>query len=87
MVMTLGSFITLVIIGVAGVLAFILVASIPGQKAKNREHPQAEAINILGWTGLFLGGAPWLIALIWAYTNPVSVTYPPQDRNTEEGPH
>ena len=84
--MTFGSFITLVIIGVAGVLAFILVASIPGQKAKERKHPQAEAINILGWTGLFLGGAPWLIALIWAYVIPIGVADPSPDSDTQEDP-
>jgi hypothetical protein len=86
MAMTFGSFITLVIIGVVGVLAFILVASIPGQKAKKREHPQAEAINILGWTGLFLGGAPWLIALIWAYTIPIGVADPSTASDTQEDP-
>jgi hypothetical protein len=86
MVMTFGSFITLVIIGVAGVLAFILVASIPGQKAKERKHPQAEAINILGWTGLFLGGAPWLIALIWAYTIPIGVADLSPDGDRQEDP-
>lgn len=84
--MTFGSFITLVIIGVAGVLAFILVASIPGQKAKERKHPQAEAINILGWTGLFLGGAPWLIALIWAYTIPIGVADLSPDGDRQEDP-
>ena len=71
--MTLGSFITLVIIAVVAVLEFMLIASIPGQKAREREHPQADAINILGWVGLLLGVAPWLAALIWAYSNPLTV--------------
>jgi multisubunit Na+/H+ antiporter MnhB subunit len=79
--MTLGSFITLVVIAVVVVLAFLLIASIPGQKARERGHPQAEAINILGWVGLLLGVAPWLVALIWAYSNPPTVSVMNPDSN------
>lgn len=31
----------------------------------NGGHPQADAINILGWIGPFLGAIGWVIALIW----------------------
>ena len=33
-------------------------------------HPQADAIQVLGWIGLITLGVPWLIALVWAYTKP-----------------
>lgn len=47
---------------------YTVVAKIPGETARERNHPQAEAINVLGWIGLLLGVAPWLVALVWAYT-------------------
>jgi hypothetical protein len=47
------------------------IAQFPGKKAKERNHPQADAINILGWIGPFVGGVGWVVALVWAYTNPV----------------
>ena len=49
---------------------YVKLAALPGQKATERGHPQAEAINVLGWIGLLLGIAPWLVALVWAYTKP-----------------
>jgi len=47
---------------------YTVVAKMPGETARKRNHPQAEAINVLGWIGLLLGVAPWLVALVWAYT-------------------
>lgn len=46
---------------------YTVLAKMPGEKARERNHPQAEAINVLGWIGLLLGVAPWLVALVWAY--------------------
>ena len=71
--MTPASFITLVIIAVIVVLIFFILGALPGRLARERGHPQADAINILGWAGLLLGLLPWLVALIWAYTNPLTV--------------
>ncbi|MCP3879965.1 MAG: DUF3302 domain-containing protein [Sulfitobacter sp.] len=47
---------------------FVKLAALPGQTAIQRGHPQPEAINVLGWVGLLLGVAPWLVALVRAYT-------------------
>lgn len=52
----------LAIIGVLGAL--------PGYIARSRNHPQADAINVGGWVGLFFGGVLWPLVLIWAYTKP-----------------
>lgn len=49
---------------------YVKLAALPGKTASERGHPQAEAINVLGWIGLLLGVAPWLVALVWAYTKP-----------------
>jgi hypothetical protein len=68
--MTLPSFIILVVAAVAGVLIFLELGAIPGNKAREKGHPQADAINILGWLGLLLAGPGWIIALVWAYTKP-----------------
>lgn len=61
----------LIVIIVAVVGVFIVLAMLPGKIAKERRHPQAEAINIAGWLGAFLTlGAVWVFAMIWAFTNP-----------------
>ena len=67
--MTLG-FLILVVLVVIAILVFLELGALPGAKARERGHPQAEAINVLGWFGLILGGVPWVLALVWAYTRP-----------------
>ena len=64
-------FIILVIIVLLAIWIYVEMAKFPGQKAREREHPQAEAINVLAWVGLLLGIVPWVIALVWAYTKPI----------------
>jgi hypothetical protein len=61
-------FAILVLLVLIGIWIFVKLAALPGQTATERGHPQAEAINVLGWVGLLLGVAPWLVALVWAYT-------------------
>jgi hypothetical protein len=68
--MTLSGFITLVVVAMLGAVIYILLASLPGKTARERGHPHADAINILGWIGLLLGIAPWLIAMVWARVQP-----------------
>ena len=41
----------------------------PGDIARKRNHPQAQAISVLSWVGL-ITGIGWFIALIWAYYIP-----------------
>ena len=69
--MTLPSFVILVALGFLGLTLFLWLGSLPGKKAAERNHPQAEAINVLGWVGLLLGGVGWMVALTWAYMKPV----------------
>jgi Protein of unknown function (DUF3302) len=58
-------------------LVFVL-GGLPGRIAKQRNHPQADAIWIMGWLGLLTGGIVWAVALIWAYVNPrpVQLAFP-----------
>jgi hypothetical protein len=48
----------------------VLLGSWPGNIARQRNHPQAEAIAALGWIGIITLGASWLIAIVWAYYIP-----------------
>ena len=48
----------------------VLLGPMPGNIAKTRGHPQADAINVFGWIGVITLGLAWPIALVWAYTRP-----------------
>jgi hypothetical protein len=60
------TFASLLIAGVAGLLIVVLVAGLPGKIAIARKHPDAEAVQIMGYAG-FLPVAPWIQAFIWAF--------------------
>ncbi len=46
----------------------VILGPIPGNIARKRGHPQADAIKALGWIGMITLGLAWPIALVWAYT-------------------
>ena len=50
------------------IIAVVKLGPLPGNIAKKRGHPQADAINVLGWIGVITLGVSWLIALVWAFT-------------------
>ena len=61
----------LVVMGVLITFVIFMVVKLgplPGNIAGKRGHPQADAINVLGWIGVITLGLAWPIALIWAYT-------------------
>ena len=49
----------------------VLLGSMPGKIAKENGHPQAEAIQVLGWIGIITLGFSWFIAITWAYMKPI----------------
>jgi hypothetical protein len=57
----------------------VLVLGLPGRIAIARKHPDAEAINTMGWLG-FLAVVPWMQAFMWAFkpTNVVDIRYFPK---------
>jgi hypothetical protein len=63
-------FLILILLGSLLIWILLELAKIPGKKASERHHPQADAINVLGWVGLLMGGVGWVVALVWAYTKP-----------------
>jgi hypothetical protein len=79
--MSIIGFVILVLMLLLLVWVYVKLAALPGKTAKERGHSQADAINVLGWVGLLLGIAPWLVALVWAYTNPI--TTPQESTNAE----
>ena len=79
--MTVIGFAILVSLVLLLIWIYMKLAGMPGQKAAERGHPQAEAISVLGWLGLLLGIAPWLVALVWAYTKPATLASVPAAGN------
>jgi hypothetical protein len=66
--------IAIILFVLAASIFFVLwLAAFPGKVAAERQHPQAEAINVLGWLSLLTLFTTWPIALVWAYTRPVHV--------------
>jgi hypothetical protein len=61
-----ATFATIIIIGAGFGGLVILILGLPGKIAIARKHPEAEAVNLMGWVG-FLGVVPWIQALIWAF--------------------
>ena len=60
-----ATFATLFIVGAAIGGCVLLILGLPGKIAIARKHPEAEAVNLMGWVG-FLGVVPWVQALIWS---------------------
>jgi hypothetical protein len=60
------TFAALIIVGAAAGGAALLVLGLPGKIAIARKHPDADAVNLMGWVG-FLAIVPWINALIWAF--------------------
>lgn len=70
----LDVFALLVMILLVAVLIWlvVLLGSLPGKVARDRGHPQADAIQVLGWIGIITLGVSWFIAFTWAYTKPLA---------------
>jgi hypothetical protein len=81
--MTPISFVILIALAMVGLWIFVTLGGLPGKKAAERNHPQAEAINILGWLGLLFGGVGWMVAMVWAHMRPV---FPPATAETPVPP-
>lgn len=67
------SIFALLILGVliiSAIMVFVIVARLPGEIARRRNHPQAEAVAVGGWLGLLFGGVLWPLVMIWAFLKP-----------------
>ena len=70
MILDLAALIVLMVLVALAIVVIVKLGPLPGKIAKQRNHPQADAIQVLGWIGLITLGPVWLIALVWAYTKP-----------------
>jgi hypothetical protein len=61
------TFLTLALVVVSVVVAYVWLAGLPGRIAIARKHPEAEAVKLLGWAGLLPTVYPWVQAFIWAF--------------------
>src|SRR5208337_1527880 len=50
----------------SGLALAVFVLGLPGRIAIARNHPEADAVNLMGWVG-FVAIVPWIQALIWAF--------------------
>ena len=61
--------IVLIVLVAAGLGIWALLGAYPGKIARERKHPQADAIAVCGWWGAITLGILTPVAFIWAYTN------------------
>ena len=61
--------IILFVLAAAAVAVLIILGMLPGRIARQRKHPQADAIAVCGWWGSITLGMLMPIAFIWAYTD------------------
>ena len=57
----------LILIVVIFILAFCVLAMLPGRVALSRDHQFATAIRVGGWATLVFGGVFWPIMLVWDF--------------------
>ena len=69
-VLDVFALIVLIVLVAAAVGIWVILGMMPGRIARNRNHPQADAINVCGWWGVITMGILLPLAFIWAYTNP-----------------
>ncbi len=68
MVLDIFALVVIAVMIAAAIAIVVKVGPIPGNIAKERGHPQADAIAVLGWIGIVTLGLAWPFALVWAYT-------------------
>jgi type VI protein secretion system component VasK len=60
--------IILLVLLLTAVAVWVVLGMYPGKIARQRNHPQAEAIAVCGWWGVITLGLLLPVAWIWAYT-------------------
>ena len=75
--------IVLLVLFAAALVAWALLGMMPGRIARDRKHPQSDAIAVCGWLGALTLGILSPLAYIWAFTRPMHVQV--DDGKTSEG--
>ena len=61
-----ATFAVLALLVLSGLISVVWLAGLPGRIAIARKHPDAEAVQMMGYAG-FLAAVPWIQAFIWAF--------------------
>jgi len=61
-----ATFAVLLVCVMTGLYFVVWLAGLPGRIAIARKHPDAEAVQVMGYAG-FLPVVPWIQAFIWAF--------------------
>jgi hypothetical protein len=79
-----ATFLSLFFLTAVGLGFVVFMLGLPGRIAIARNHPEAEAVYLMGWVG-FLAVVPWIQALAWAFkpTTVIDVRYLPKERRIE----
>lgn len=56
----------LLVAGIGAMTVIVVMMGLPGKIAIARNHPDAEAVRLMGYLG-FLAVVPWVQAFIWAF--------------------
>ena len=59
--------IILLVLLLTALIAIFLLARWPGQIARDRDHPQADAVAVAGWCSFLLPIPLWPLAIVWAH--------------------
>ncbi len=65
--------IVLIVLIATGLAVWAMLGMYPGKIARQRNHPQADAIAVCGWWGAITLGILTPIAYIWAYSKTPSM--------------
>src|SRR6478609_758551 len=78
------TFVALFVVAAAFLTAAVFILGLPGRIAIARNHPEADAVNLMGWIG-FLAVVPWIQAFIGAFkpTTVIDIRYLPEDELRE----
>jgi Protein of unknown function (DUF3302) len=81
------TFLVMIVLVAAFLTIAVLILGLPGRIAIARKHPDADAINTMGWLG-FIAVVPWMQAFMWAFkpTDVVDIRYFPrqEQQNIDE---
>lgn len=66
MVLDIFALLVMLLLAAAGIALVVVLGTLPGKWAREVNHPQTDAINVLAWIGLFTGGIGWFVALVWS---------------------
>jgi hypothetical protein len=64
------AFAVFAVLFLAIVAAIVVLGALPGNIARRRHHPQADAITAAGWMGIASLGILWPLAFVWAFLRP-----------------